>query len=89
VDILFEKSQVHLSQTLERRLASRLPSGYTPPVALPIVAAHLAGAVINLLRWWLDQRMPHPPERMETIFEQMVMPGVWTALGVEMPSGFD
>ena len=29
-----------------------------------IQAQFLAGAVINILAWWLEQGMPHPPERM-------------------------
>ena len=88
-ELLFQKGQAHLSQTIERRLTSRLGPGHTPPVPLPIVADYISGALFNLLRSWLDQRMPHSPEHMETIFEQMVMPGVWTALGVERLPKFD
>ena len=29
-----------------------------------IQAQFLAGAVISILAWWLEQGMPHPPERM-------------------------
>lgn len=33
-------------------------------VPLPVQAQFLAGAVISILTWWLEQNMPYPPERM-------------------------
>ena len=29
-----------------------------------------------LLKWWLDNKMPYSPERMDEIFQQLAMPGV-------------
>jgi hypothetical protein len=42
-----------------------------------VVSEYLAGAFITLLKWWLAAGMPYPPEQMESIFQQLVLPGVW------------
>jgi len=41
-----------------------------------LIVDYLAGSLMILLTWWLKQGMPHPPERMDEIFQQLVMPGV-------------
>jgi len=45
-------------------------------VPIPIVAVYIAGALQTLLLWWLEHKMPHSPERMDEMFQQLVMPGV-------------
>ena len=49
-------------------------------VPLDVVAEYLAGALLSLIQWWLDHGMPHTPEQMEAIFQQLVMPGVRAVL---------
>jgi len=34
------------------------------------------------LQWWLDQKMPYPPERMDKIFHDLVNPTFRSALNV-------
>jgi hypothetical protein len=41
-----------------------------------VVAQYLAGAFLNLLKWWLKAEMPYSPEQMEKIFQQLALPGV-------------
>jgi len=33
-----------------------------------------------LLKWWLDERMPYSPERMDEIYHELVNPAVRTVL---------
>jgi len=40
----------------------------------------LAGELFTLLQWWLDQKMPYPPERMDEIFHALVTPTFRTIL---------
>ena len=47
-----------------------------PPVPLDILSYSLAGTLLILLKWWLDNKMPHSPECMNGIFQQLVMPGL-------------
>jgi hypothetical protein len=45
-----------------------------------VVSAYLAGAFLNLLKWWLKAGMPYAPEEMDRIFRQLALPGVWATL---------
>ena len=81
-ELLFKEGQAHLSGLIEEHLAPLLPEDQDPLVPLPLVSSYLAGALLWLLKWWLDNDMPHPPERMAEIYEQMVMPGAQAALGL-------
>jgi hypothetical protein len=44
------------------------------------VSSYLAGAFLNLLKWWLKSGMPYLPEEMDKIFRQLALPGVEVAL---------
>jgi len=55
--------------------------GQTPTVPPLVIANYLAGALVDLLTWWLDQKMPYSPERMDGIFQDLAMPGVGRTLG--------
>jgi len=81
LDLLLEKAQVYWSKRAEARLQSLLPSGQTPAVPLSIVASYVSGALSTFLRWWMDNQSPYSAERMDEMFQQVVMPGVWAALG--------
>jgi AcrR family transcriptional regulator len=73
---LWETGQVLLSKTIEQTLASTCAATGTPSVPLAVVAQYLAGAFLNLLKWWLKAEMPYSPEQMERIFQQLALPGV-------------
>ena len=59
------------------------PSVGIPP--LPLVADYLAGAILSMLTWWLDNDMPYTPEQMDTLFQQLVWPGVQATLHIVVP----
>lgn len=47
----------------------------------PEIAAHqYVAAVISLLRWWLDEGMPYPAERMGEIYRKLAQPILDAAL---------
>jgi len=81
LELFFERGQAYWSQKIEQELQRRLPPEHEPGVPLALVANHVTGAWVNLLKWWLDNKMPYSPERMEEIFQQLVLPGVEAALG--------
>lgn len=45
-----------------------------------MVAGALAGGLLVLLKWWLDNKMPHTPKEMNAYFQALVMAGVREAL---------
>jgi len=50
------------------------------PKPIKIVAHFLAGSLLQLMMWWLEEGMPYSPQRMEEIFQELTQPGVWAAL---------
>ena len=58
-------------------LAARQP----PPIPLPVLACVMAGVLLVSLKWWLDNKLPYTPERMDEIFQQLIMRGVQTDFG--------
>ena len=45
-------------------------------VPMEILTTHLAGSLLTLLTWWLDNEMPYPPEEMNEMFQQLTMHGM-------------
>jgi AcrR family transcriptional regulator len=54
------------------------------PTAVPqsILAYSLAGSILLLLKWWLENDMPNSPETMDGFFQQLIMPGIRSTLGL-------
>lgn len=72
----FADSAVKVDQAL-------LPTHAKPPLPLPIVEHFYAGAFIGLMRWWVLNDMPYPPEEMAAICHRLeVNTGLW-ALGLD------
>ena len=78
---LWEAMQTALSRVIEQALSTLCTERHSPSmIPVPVVSNYLAGAFLTLLKWWLAADMPYPPQQMETIFEQLALPGVWTIL---------
>src|SRR6266704_5310350 len=80
-EVLLKTAQALLSKNIEQNLASALSEKRSPLVPLAVVAQYLAGAFLNLLKWWLEAEMPYSPEHMDEMFQQLAMPGVWAIVG--------
>lgn len=81
VELIFRQGNNILSRIFEKRLITLVEDRESPKVPIPILANHLAGSFLTLLKWWLDNNMRHSPEEMDQIYQQMVLPGVWVSLG--------
>lgn len=80
-DQLYKSGQNHLAKGIENKLTLLLGNESLPtPVPIPILSNYLANEIFSLLRWWLDQDMPYPPDRMDEIFHQLISPGFRVAL---------
>jgi AcrR family transcriptional regulator len=83
---LWEALQTALCRAIEPALATLNGKSGSASIPPSLVAQYLAGAYLTLLKWWLAADMPYPPEQMESIFEQLALPGVWGMLNIK-PSG--
>jgi AcrR family transcriptional regulator len=79
-DLLFKTGPGQLAKGFEQSLTSWLADKPRPSVPIPVLSNYLASGILSMLKWWLDQRMPYPPERMDQIFHELVMPGLRSVL---------
>lgn len=75
-----EMMQNELGRIIEQALISAGEDTSPGSIPLTVVSAYLAGAFLNLLKWWLKAGMPYTPEEMDRIFRQLALPGVWATL---------
>jgi len=80
IDLIYKKGHERLCRNIEQHLHELVPAGATPTIPPAFVADYLAGAILNLLKWWLDHEMPYTPEQMNALFHQLVLPGVQATL---------
>lgn len=75
IDLLIKHMQSSLSQRIEQGL-QRHENDFDIP--LPIIANFIAGSFLSLLKWWLENKMTHPPEEMDMIFKRLIGSGIET-----------
>ena len=73
---LWETMQTALSKIIEQTLVSAGADKNPASVPLPVMSSYLAGAFLNLLKWWVKAGMPYSPEEMNRIFRRLALPGV-------------
>jgi len=76
-EVVWDAAQASLRSTIEQRLATTFATKHSPSVPLPVLAEYLAGAFLNLLKWWLETETPYSPAQMDDMFQQLAFPGVW------------
>jgi AcrR family transcriptional regulator len=81
-ELITTQGQASLGGKILQRLSSLVPAEGQPAVPLSILSYSLAGSLLILLKWWLENDLPGSPEYMDSIFQQLIMPGFRSALGV-------
>ncbi len=81
LELLIKDGHASLSNKIEERLNGLLPAADTTSIPLSVVAYSMAGSLLILLKWWLDHKMPLTAERMNEIYQQLVMPGINHLIG--------
>lgn len=86
IEMLTRKAQVRLRQNIEQHLHMFVadPTAVAAPLAL--VATLIAGTMLTMLTWWIDDGLRHTPEQMDAMFRQLILPGVFATLsGTQAP----
>jgi AcrR family transcriptional regulator len=73
-EIFFDKIQSNWNIKMEDYVKARLPKDYEPAVPIVILTNHIANTLINLLKWWINNRMPYTSEQMDRYFQELVNP---------------
>jgi len=49
-----------------------------------VAAHHIAGSLLLLIEWWLNQAMPYPPHQMAKIYERLIANATLNAVQLEL-----
>jgi hypothetical protein len=79
-EILTKDELILLSNKLQQRLTQFFPDENKLSVPMNVLSIFLSSNLLILLKWWLDNKMPYSPEKMNDLFQILVMPGVQSAL---------
>lgn len=75
IEQIFSVGQKYLAEQIELKIISLLSIEDTLLIPIPILANYLSSEIVSNLKWWLDNNMPHSPEKMDEIFHQLVVVG--------------
>ncbi len=81
-EVITTQGQAMLGAKFQQRLSPLLTPDKLPSVPPSALSFSLAGSLLMLLKWWLENGMPCSPESMDGIFQQLIMPGIRSALDV-------
>jgi AcrR family transcriptional regulator len=85
------------SQRLQEMMTRAVTSFFDPNIGhkterlslqfpVDLFGNYFAGALLGVIKWWLDADMPYKPEEMEAIFFQLFLPGAAQVIGMELES---
>ncbi len=81
-DVLTRDGHAALSAKFQEKFSRLLAGRPEPPIPLAVLSYSMAGTLLILLKWWLDNKMPYSPEYMDEIFQQLGMTSARNILGL-------
>ena len=73
-DLIFDIARQHMQDHIEYHL-NQMPS-IGDEIPLPVITNFLAGSLLSMVTWWLEQSLPYSPEEMDDMFNTLTMPGI-------------
>lgn len=74
--MLGQVSRKKMAEDWVERIEALKSEGVIYELPSSVLAAYLTGALMSLLQWWLQNEMPHPPEQMNKMFQEMALKGL-------------
>ena len=75
-DVIIDAARRHLSADIENHLAALFPNGNEVKIPATVITNFLAGAMLSVLLWWLNEDRPCSPEEIDVMFQRLAMSGV-------------
>lgn len=71
---LLEIGRQHMQNHIEAHLIHYPSLGKEIPIS--VITNFLAGSLLTMIIWWLEQKMPYTPQEMNNMFNALAMPGI-------------
>lgn len=79
-DLFFNKVQSYWNSNIDGYIKAKLPTNYEPPIPIVLLTNHITSTLINLLKWWINHKMPYTSEQMDRYFQELVNPCIDSVL---------
>lgn len=79
-DLFIEKAQSYWNEKLKTYLSQKLVDGQEPCIPIEILVNHISSTLINLLKWWVENRMPYEPSAMDIYFQKLINPCIQSVI---------
>ena len=80
---LAQRIREYLAGLIQQELLEQREDSPVPP---EIVANYMAGSLIALITWWLENDMPYSAEFMASMFSRLTVPGIQAVMAAEPTS---
>lgn len=87
VDQAAERLQAIMTNAVNAYLSHKLgdeSEQLTLQIPIDVFANYFAGALLGVIKWWLEAGRPYTSQEMEAMFFQMFLPGASFSLGMEL-----
>ncbi len=74
----------YMAQVIERDLHTQMPESAALNAPAPVVSYFYAGGLFALIKWWLEQGMPLPPQEMAALTNRLCARGVMGSIEVKV-----
>lgn len=75
-DVILEAGRRHLTEDIQNNLGLLFSDETGADTPAHVITNFLAGAMLSVLNWWLDEGRPYPPEEIDAMFQRIAMNGV-------------
>ena len=76
IELTSRMAKKKMSEHLEDRINLLVETGHEMPLPAPVIIQFLTGALLNIMAWWLDNKMPYTPEEMDEMYQKLTMRGL-------------
>ena len=78
MDLAMKTLHTIVRDDIQSKVQKHLPENDSIPTSL--IIEYMTSTLMTLIKWWAKHDMPHSPQRMDEIFQQLVMPGVFSVI---------
>lgn len=78
-----------IDKQIEQRLQIMWESSQQPRIPFEVIVGYCSSAFLGVLIWWLDNDTPYTPQHMASWVQQLMVPGAFHGLGLDLPRSPD
>lgn len=75
-EVMIETGRQHMMTDVQNHLQEIFGEDEKLAMPLPVITNFLAGGLLSVMVWWLKEKRPYPPEKINEMFQQLAMRGM-------------